>query len=90
MRISKEAKEKIKKITEEILWEERKKKEILDKNIDYDFLQTLINKCDNNPDLTVTVYLKNNQKIVIQTKKNIRNYDYEYDGEPSVNELEIK
>ena len=90
MMISKEIKERIKKATEEILWEEKKKKELLDKKLDYDFLQTLINKCDENPDLSITVYLKDGNKIVIQTKKKSRAYEYDYDGEPSINEMEVR
>lgn len=90
MRLSKEIREKIKKVTEEILWEEKKKRELLNRNMDYDFLQTLINKCDDNPDLAITVYLKDGSKVVIQTKKNNRSYIPDYDGEPSVNEMEIR
>ena len=44
MRLNKEVKNRIKQETEKILWEEKKKQELLNTNIDYNFLQTLINK----------------------------------------------
>jgi hypothetical protein len=93
MFLPKDVRKKIKDVAKEIMWEEKKKKELVEKNLDYDFLQTLINKCDANPDLRITIYLKNNQKIVIQTKKNSKMYStdaYDYDGEPAINEMEIK
>lgn len=87
----KELKEKIKKATEEILWEEKKKRELLEKEIDYDFLQTLLNKCDNNPDLTINIYLRNGERIVLHTKHKVNNNGgFDYDGEPAVNEMDIK
>ena len=35
--LSKEIKEKIKKAADEIIWEEKKKQELLNKEIDYNF-----------------------------------------------------
>lgn len=89
--MSKEIKEKINKFTEELLWEEKKKQELLNKEIDYNFLQTLINKCNDNPDLVITIYFKSGDKMVLQTKYKENNYSSAgYDGEPSVNELDVK
>ena len=90
--LNKDIKNKIKKYTDELLFEEKKKKELLNTNIDYNFLQTLINKCNDNPDLAITIYFKSGDRMVLQTKHKETNYsaDSSYDGEPSVNELEIK
>ena len=90
--LNKEIKNKIKKYTEELVFEEKKKQELLNTNIDYNFLQTLINKCNENPDLAITIYFKSGDRMVLQTKHRETNYlaDSSYDGEPSVNELEIK
>jgi len=92
MRMSKEAKDKIKKYTEELIWEEKKKQELLNKEIDYSFLQTLIDKCNDNQDLVITIYFKSGDRMTLQTK--FKNNDYSagssYDGEPSINEMDIK
>lgn len=90
--LNKEIKNKIKKYTDEIIFEEKKKQELLNTNIDYNFLQTLINKCNENPDLAITIYFKSGDRMTLQTKHRETNYlaDSSYDGEPSVNELEIK
>ena len=92
MHISREIKDKIKKYTDEIILEERKKQELLNTNIDYNFLQTLINKCNDNADLMITIYFKSGDRMTLQTKQKETNYlaDSSYDGEPSINELEIR
>lgn len=90
MRLSKEIKNRIKQETEKILWEEKKKQELLNTNIDYNFLQTLINKTNENPDLVITIYFKSGDKIILQSQfKEDRTIDY-YNGSPSINELEVK
>lgn len=90
--VNKEIKNKIRKYTDDLIFEEKKKRELLNKEIDYNFLQTLINKCNENPDLAITIYFKSGDRMVLQTKHKETNYlaDSSYDGEPSVNELEIK
>lgn len=91
MRISKEIKDKIKKYTEEVIWEEKKKQELLNTNIDYNFLQSLIKKCNDNPDLVITIHFKSGDKMVLQTKYKDNNYpSMDYDGEPAINELEVR
>lgn len=90
MRLSKEIKSRIKQETEKILWEEKKKQELLNTNIDYNFLQTLINKTNENPDLVITIYFKSGDKMILQSQfKEDRTIDY-YNGSPSINELEVK
>lgn len=87
----KEIKDKIKKYTDELLWQEKKKQELLNKEIDYNFLQSLINKCNDNPDLVITIHFKSGDKMVLQTKYKENNYSGAvYDGEPSINEMDIK
>lgn len=90
--LNKEIKSKIRKYTDELLWEEKKKRELLNKEIDYNFLQDLINKCNENPDLAITIYFKSGDRMTLQTKHKETNYltDSSYDGEPSINELEIR
>ena len=90
MRLSKEIKNRIKQETEKLLWEEKKKQELLNTNIDYNFLQTLINKTNENPDLVITIYFKSGDKMILQSQfKEDRTIDY-YNGSPSINELEVK
>jgi putative IMPACT (imprinted ancient) family translation regulator len=90
MRLSKEVKNKIKQETEKILWEEKKKQELLNINIDYNFLQSLINKTNENPDLVITIYFKSGDKMILQSQfKEDRTIDY-YNGSPSINEMEVK
>ena len=89
MRLSKEIKNRIKQETEKILWEEKKKQELLNTNIDYNFLQTLINKTNENPDLVITIYFKSGDKMILQSQfKEDRTIDY-YNGSPSINELKF-
>ena len=92
MRVSKDIKNKIKKYTDELLYEEKKKQELLNTNIDYNFLQTLINKCYENPDLAITIYFKSGDRMVLQTTHKETDYlaASSYDGEPSINEMEIR
>ena len=90
--LNKEIKNKIKKYTDELIFEDKKKRELLNKEIDYNFLQDLINKCNENPDLAVTIYFKSGDRMTLQTKHRETNYlaDSSYDGEQSIKELEIK
>ena len=91
MRLSKDIKDKIKKYTEELVFEEKKRQELLNKNIDYNYLQSLIDRCRDNPDLAITIYFKSGDKMVLQTKFKETNYSgAAYDGEPSINEMDIK
>lgn len=87
--LNKDIKNKIKKYTDELLYEEKKKQELLNTNIDYNFLQALINKCNENPDLAITIYFKSGDRMVLQTKHKETNYSLgaSYDGEPSIMEI---
>lgn len=92
MRLSKDVKDKIKKYTAELIFEEKKKQELLNTNIDYGYIQKLLNMCNNNPDLVITIYFKSGDRMTLQTKHNETNYASaaSYDGEPSINEMEIR
>lgn len=91
MRLSKEIKDKIKKYTDELIFEEKKKQELLNTNIDYGYIQKLLNMCNDNPDLIITIHFKSGDKLVLQTKYKENNYSgTAYDGEPSINEMEIR
>ena len=88
--ISKEVRQQIKKVTNQILYEDKKRKELLNKQIDYNFLQQLIDKSSRNPDLVITIYFKSGDKLVLRQKYQAPANDYSYDGNPATNELEIK
>ena len=90
--MDKEIRNKVRKYKAELLWEERKRQELLNTNIDYGYIQKLLNMCSDNPDLAITIYFKSGDRMTLQTKHRETNYlaDSSYDGEPSVNELEIK
>ena len=74
MRLSKDIKDKIKKYTDELLFDEKKKKELLNTNIDYGYIQKLLNMCNENPDLAVTIYFKSGDRMTLQTKHRESNY----------------
>ena len=89
MLLSKDIKDKIKKYTEELVFEEKKKQELLNTNIDYGYIQKLLNMCSDNPDLVVTIYFKSGDRMTLQTKHKETNYllNASYDGEPSIMEI---
>ena len=88
--MNKEIRNKIKKYKDELIFEEKKKQELLNKQIDYNFLQQLIDKSSRNPDLVITIYFKSGDKLTLQQKYQAPANDYSYDGNPATNELEIK
>lgn len=87
--INKELKKKISQATQEIIAEEKKKQQLVNRNLDYDFLQTLINRCDTNG-LVMKIILKDGTVIQMATQRHRDEYSDGYDGEPSAAELEIK
>lgn len=88
MFMNKELKKKIKEVTEQIILEDKKKREFLSKKIDYNFLQELVDKSNENQDLVITLYMHTGDKIVITQKYKAPEPSYGYNGEPS--ELEIR
>lgn len=88
MFMDKETKAAVKEATEKIIWEAKKKKELLNTNIDYNFLQELINKCNDNPDLAITIYFKSGDRMVLQTKYQEEHHDYNgWNGNPTAEEI---
>ena len=87
--INKELKKKISQATQKIIAEEKKKQQLVNRNLDYDFLQTLINRCDTNG-LVMKIILKDGTVIQMATQRHREEYSDGYNGEPSVSELEIK
>lgn len=71
--MDKELKEKIKKATEEIIAEEKLKKKFIRDNLDGNYLQYMINRCDANPNLVIELEMKEGTKITIYTKKEVQN-----------------
>ena len=84
--ISKELRKKINKAAQDIINEEHKKKQLVNRNLDYEYLQTLINRCDVNG-LVMKIILKDGTVIQMATQKHRDEYSDGYDGEPSVMEL---
>ena len=87
----KELKEQISSAVNEIKWNWKKRQELLNAGIDYNFLQDLINKCNDNPDLVITIHFKSGDRMVLQTKyQENTSGSFGYDGNPAINELEVK
>lgn len=68
----------------EIKAEDKAKKKLLNKNMDVSFLEKIIQKCNDNPNLKVEVFLKSGDRILLKSyeeKKNvssmINGVDYE-------------
>lgn len=87
LKLSKEAKQKLKEMKIQLAYEEKKKKELLGRNTDYSFIQELLDKIDNNPNLTVEIILKNGDRILMKTKETKYSYNEQINGEPSYLEI---
>ena len=86
--IDKETKNKIREERRRLIWEAKKKKELLNANIDYNFLQTLIDRCANNSDLEIEIFFKSGDRMKLRQKHNQTNYNYEgYSGEATIEEM---
>ena len=90
MIMNKELKKKINQAAQDIINEEKKKRELVNRNLDYDFLQVLINRCNDNPGLLMKITLRDGTVIQMATQKHDDTYTFGYDGEPSMDEMEIK
>ena len=88
MFLSKELKNKIKEYEKQLTWEDKKKKELVGKNMDYQFIQVLLDKINDNPNITVSIHLKDGTIINMGTKHTNHTTIDSYDGEPS--EIEIR
>ena len=86
--IDKETRQKIKEEKRRLVWEAKKRKELLNTNIDYNFLQTLIDRCANNSDLEIEIFFKSGDRMKLRQKQRQTNYNYQgYTGEATIEEL---
>ena len=86
--IDKETRNKIKEEKRRLVWEAKKKKELLNANIDYNFLQTLIDRCANNSDLEIEIFFKSGDRMKLRQKQSQTNYNYQgYTGEATIEEM---
>lgn len=67
--ISKEIKNKIKEYEKQLLIEERQKQRLLQKDLDYAYLEMLLKKCENNKDLIIEIDTADHAHIVIKTDR---------------------
>lgn len=86
--LSKELKKQIKEATEKLIWEDKKRKELLNTNIDYNYLQTLIDRVNSNPDLLITIRFKSGDTMELRSQYEEYNTDYnQINGAPTVEEI---
>lgn len=66
---NKEIEKKVKEFEQKLLREEKMKQRLLSKEFDYQYLQELINQCENNRDLVMEIDTADHVHIVIKTQK---------------------
>lgn len=86
--MDKELKKQIKEATKQLIYENKKKKEFLNAKVDYNFLQSLIDKSNDNQNLIIKIKLKDGTVIEIAQKYQTPERTYSFNGEPSVMEIE--
>lgn len=85
--LDKETRKLIKEQKRKLIWEATKRKELLNANIDYNFLQSLIDKINNNPDLIIEINFKSGDRMTIRQKQEINHNDL-FNGLPNIEEIE--
>lgn len=85
--LDKETRKLIKEQKRKLIWEATKRKELLNANIDYNFLQSLIDKISYNPDLIIEINFKSGDRMTIRQKQEINHNDL-FNGLPNVEEIE--
>lgn len=85
--LDKETRKLIKEQKRKLIWEATKRKELLNANIDYNFLQSLIDKINNNPDLIIEINFKSGDRMTIRQKQELNHNDL-FNGLPNVEEIE--
>lgn len=86
---SKELKQKFKELEKQLIEEDRRKNLLLSKELNYGYLQELLDRVDNNPNLTITVVLKSGDKLILQQKQNVNNPFNNFNGEPTEEEITV-
>lgn len=84
--LDKETRKLIKEQKRKLIWEATKRKELLNANIDYNFLQSLIDKINYNPDLIIEINFKSGDRMTIRQKQEINHNDL-FNGLPNVEEI---
>lgn len=87
--MSKELKKKIKEAQKQIIEEERRKNLLLNQEMNYGYLQDLLNKIDENPNLVIEIKLKSGDRITLRQQQNVTNPFDKFDGVPTQDELTI-
>ncbi len=89
--MDRQLKKQIREMTAKLIYEDKKKKEFLSAKSDFNFLQSLIDKSNENQNLVITVKTRDGTVIEIRQKYQNPTNAYGYDGEPGAEELlEIK
>lgn len=86
--MDRQLKKQIKEMTAKMIYEDKKKKELLSAKSDFNFLQSLIDKSNDNQNLVITVKTKDGTVIEIKQKYEAPEHTFRYDGEPTVMEIE--
>ena len=84
--LTKESLDEIKEQKRKLIWEATKRKELLNANIDYNFLQSLIDKINNNPDLIIEINFRSGDRMTIRQKQELNHNDL-FNGLPNVEEI---
>lgn len=84
---NKELKKRINEAIKQIEEEERRKNLLLNQEVNYGYLQDLLNKVDNNPNLVIEIKLKSGDKITLRQQQNVTNPFNSFDGIPTEEEM---
>ena len=84
--LDKETRKLIKEQKRKLIWEATKRKELLNANIDYNFLQSLIDKINNNPDLIIEINFRSGDRMTIRQKQELNHNDL-FNGLLNVEEI---
>lgn len=85
--MNKELRKEIKEAQKRILEENRRKNLLLNKEINYGYLEDLLNKVDENPNLTIEIKLKSGDRIILRQKQDSTNPYERFDGNPTPSEM---
>lgn len=68
---NKAIKEAVRKYEQKLLQEEKMKQRLLSKEMDYQYLEELLKRCENNRDLIIEIDTADHAHLTIRTKKEI-------------------
>ena len=93
MLISRETRKKIAEYEKKLIWEEKKKKQLVDKKIDYEFLKYLMDESvkdiDGDRELLIKIRFHNGDVMELTSRSPHRDKTvYAFDGNPNVMEIE--